>query len=515
MKTPAPIPLLVALALSAGAAPIPPEIEKIREIPEPIRAESLKRSGMNTGLDDGLYSPALRADPKAGRNMEALARGQAFLEAMEAQDEAVAATVPPEPPPGTNDNVRVEIMRRVQEEGTQIPVEPAPGIADLPAGVDWSLKGNSELRGKGFLGTLDRSPLRLGVNGQTAIQIISTPFSPSLVMGGAVNFVGEGIAGVAISGGGDQFFPNRVMGDYGVVSGGLDTRPAEIPIPLRPFCVVAGGRAPGGTAQLHGGRRGGQHRAGSARSSRAAATTRPRGSLVPSSAAPPTSSWPATASSRAAAPTGWTAGPASSAPGSSTRSRGCRGWSAAANTPAAAPYSTVPGGSNNRAAGKFSFAAGRLAQALHEGAFVWSDGSSKEAFASTAANQFLIRASGNVGIDNPLPQENCRSRETSRRQGGRVDPRHLRAALEGAATGRHCAFHGGPPAFRAPRAWWPRSTRTASSPSPVESNPKPRPRSLRPRPRRARRRPRRRPVPGWTPPSCRTSWRGSTRSPRT
>jgi hypothetical protein len=64
---------------------------------------------------------------------------------------------------------------------------------------------------------------------------------------------------------------------------------------------------------------------------------------------------------------------------------------------------TVPGGVFNQAAGDFSLAAGQNAQALHTGAFVWADDSSTNIFASTAANQFLIRATGGVGINTNNP----------------------------------------------------------------------------------------------------------------
>jgi hypothetical protein len=57
----------------------------------------------------------------------------------------------------------------------------------------------------------------------------------------------------------------------------------------------------------------------------------------------------------------------------------------------------VPGGHGNTASGEYSFAAGRKAQANNNGAFVWAD-STDANFASTAVNQFLIRASGGVGI---------------------------------------------------------------------------------------------------------------------
>jgi len=71
-----------------------------------------------------------------------------------------------------------------------------------------------------------------------------------------------------------------------------------------------------------------------------------------------------------------------------------------ANTASGAD-ATVPGGSANTAAGIDSFAAGSGAQALHNSCFVWSDGTSF--FSSTAADQFLIRAMGGVGINTGSP----------------------------------------------------------------------------------------------------------------
>jgi DNA-binding response OmpR family regulator len=63
---------------------------------------------------------------------------------------------------------------------------------------------------------------------------------------------------------------------------------------------------------------------------------------------------------------------------------------------------TVPGGGDNNAGGDFSFAAGSRAKALHRGTFVWADDTNAD-LASTAANQFLIRASGGVGIGTGSP----------------------------------------------------------------------------------------------------------------
>jgi hypothetical protein len=56
-------------------------------------------------------------------------------------------------------------------------------------------------------------------------------------------------------------------------------------------------------------------------------------------------------------------------------------------------YATIPGGFANTAIGLTSFAAGRRAKANHDGAFVWADSQDAD-FASTATNQFNVRANG-------------------------------------------------------------------------------------------------------------------------
>lgn len=64
--------------------------------------------------------------------------------------------------------------------------------------------------------------------------------------------------------------------------------------------------------------------------------------------------------------------------------------------------SAIPGGVNNEAYGNFTLAAGNSAQAKHDGAMVFAD-SLGVPFASTSSNQFLIRASGGVGIGKTNP----------------------------------------------------------------------------------------------------------------
>jgi hypothetical protein len=60
-------------------------------------------------------------------------------------------------------------------------------------------------------------------------------------------------------------------------------------------------------------------------------------------------------------------------------------------------YSTVPGGDNCTAIGQFSFAAGKMAKAKHDGSFVWADNTT-ENFESDTTNQFKIRAENGMTV---------------------------------------------------------------------------------------------------------------------
>lgn len=67
---------------------------------------------------------------------------------------------------------------------------------------------------------------------------------------------------------------------------------------------------------------------------------------------------------------------------------------------------TVPGGTDNLAQGDYSFAAGRMAQTTVNGggSFVWADQTGVP-FTSNLPDQFLVRASGGVGIGTETPSE--------------------------------------------------------------------------------------------------------------
>ena len=65
-------------------------------------------------------------------------------------------------------------------------------------------------------------------------------------------------------------------------------------------------------------------------------------------------------------------------------------------------YATIPGGNANLANGMHSYSAGHRAQALHNGAFVWADQTDAD-FQSTGDDQFIVRATGGVGIGTNSP----------------------------------------------------------------------------------------------------------------
>lgn len=72
----------------------------------------------------------------------------------------------------------------------------------------------------------------------------------------------------------------------------------------------------------------------------------------------------------------------------------------------------VAGGWNNRAVGASSLAAGRRARAEDDGAFVWADSTNAD-FASTGEDQFLVRASGFVGINTNAPARDLHIRQVN------------------------------------------------------------------------------------------------------
>ncbi len=68
-------------------------------------------------------------------------------------------------------------------------------------------------------------------------------------------------------------------------------------------------------------------------------------------------------------------------------------------------YSIVPGGTNNHADSNYTYAAGRDAWSIHRGSYIWADDRAGLVWQTTDTNQYLIRASGGVGINTNNPSQ--------------------------------------------------------------------------------------------------------------
>jgi hypothetical protein len=317
----------------------------------------------------------------------------------------------------------------------------------------WQLTGNAGTApGANFLGTIDNQPLEFRVNGARGFRIepTLTNGAVNVIGGGISNSVNPGIVGATIGGGGavgylGLTFSNRVTGDFGVVGGGAGNVTTEFGFvggglwnhTVGQAASVIGGiqnTASGGNSIVGGGA-GNVASGGDAVVAGGGANTSSGGSSVVGGGDSNTSSADnatvAGGSTNRATDTfatvggghnNWVDGQYSTIGGGSDNtitaancviSGGHTNLASLAfstvgggfgNT-SSGTFSTVPGGSANVAAGSLSFAAGNRAKAMNPGTFVWSDSQNAD-FASTANNQFLVRALGGVGIgtSNPAAQ---------------------------------------------------------------------------------------------------------------
>ena len=214
-------------------------------------------------------------------------------------------------------------------------------------GTFWKLGGNTGISpDTQFLGTTDNQPLEFKVNNQRGLrleQAIQGDDTSVNVIGGAyVNSVAAGVVGATIAGGG-----TTNVGGFAFPNWAMDD-----------FTTIGGGyfnTAGGNWATIAGG----------------------EGN--------------ATGNQHATVGGGF----ANNASGD-TATIGGGFYNAATGLGA-----TIPGGDNNTATNQ-AFAAGHRAKANHPGAFVWADSTDAD-FASTGNNQFLIRATGGVGIGTTAP----------------------------------------------------------------------------------------------------------------
>lgn len=221
------------------------------------------------------------------------------------------------------------------------------------------------------VGTEDQSALELRVWGVTALYIkppSTAGSAPSFVGGWVNNSITDGVEGGVVAGGGTPLYsgnprPNKVTDHYGVVGGGMGNQSGNGGTTLDDAqgATVGGGYANSASANW-GTVGGGWYNR----------VTYERGTVG--------GGWNNLSSGHASTVSG----------GRDNNATGSR--------------ATVPGGQGNVAQGDYSFAAGRRSQANHPGAFVWGD-STDAIFSSTANNQFLIRATGGVGIGTDSPTE--------------------------------------------------------------------------------------------------------------
>ncbi len=208
-----------------------------------------------------------------------------------------------------------------------------------------------------------------------------TYIGTNILAGHAGNLIAPGTTGATIAGGGGtingSLINNAVTDDWGTVGGGLGNRAGDNSGTRsdRPYATVGGG---------------GGNLASGERSTVGGGYSNYAGGF----------------SATVAGGSNNNASVERSTVGGGYNNNATGAWSTVAggsNNTASGFLSTVAGGSSNIASGTGSFAAGSGANAAHAGAFVWADQSSVNALASTAPNQFLIRAAGGVSIGTNNP----------------------------------------------------------------------------------------------------------------
>ncbi len=246
--------------------------------------------------------------------------------------------------------------------------------ADLLDGKDstalpyWKLGGNS-LSTPGILGTTTNQPLELKVNGQRALRLQPNATSPNLIGGFSGNSVDAGHLGSVVAGGGASGLPNHVTTDYdfiGAGSGNLLAGPGG-------SAIVAGtGNFIGSGSAFIGA--GADNKAYSDYDFIGAGQSNTAGSLSPLSAV--VGGYNNTVGAFSFYPT----------------------VAGGFHNEASGTYSAVAGGSYNTAFGFASFAAGRFAEAMQDGSFVWADSSDDTSLTSPADNTFTVRAAGGIWL---------------------------------------------------------------------------------------------------------------------
>jgi hypothetical protein len=262
---------------------------------------------------------------------------------------------------------------------------------------------------------LTPAPMALALPGLYTQPTASTP---NIIGGNSSNTVDSGVEGATISGGGGNGAINHVTAGYGTIGGGHSNTAGLIAtigggyynLASGKNATVGGGamnKAYGDGTLIGGGGFDGYQFMGNEAHAHASTISGGMGNKVTTEAKYATiSGGLGNQATGYAAVVGGGGGfyPIGSPTGmiSNTASGNWSVVGGGASNLATGAGAVVPGGNGNVAAGTNSFAAGTQAFANHNGAFVWADAHYTD-FKSTAADQFLVRASGGMGIGTNAP----------------------------------------------------------------------------------------------------------------
>jgi len=282
----------------------------------------------------------------------------------------------------------------------------------------WNTTGNaSTTPGTNFIGTTDSQALEFKVNNTRALRLEPNVDSPNIIGGFSGNNVTSGVKGATIGGGGAADNLNFVTDDYGTVGGGYNNQAGDNAGTTddKVYATVGGGykniasafeaTVGGGYQNIASGQYGSTVGGGYQNVASSNYATVGGGDNNKASG-----SWSMVGGGQNNAASGNRA-----TVGGGDNNKASGSWSMVGggyfneasgdnatvgggdNNKASGSWSMVSGGGGNEAAGEFSFAAGRRAKvgAAHGGTFLWADSNDAD-FASVAANEFAVRATGGV-----------------------------------------------------------------------------------------------------------------------
>lgn len=298
----------------------------------------------------------------------------------------------------------------------------------------WSLTGNAgTIAGVNFLGTTDAQALELKVNGQRALRLEPTGDSPNVIGGSFANLTTVAVYGATIAGGGGDLVFNRVTDSYGAIGGGYANTAGDNAgtINDRTFATVGGGggNSASGWRSTVGG---GWYNVASGESSTVGGGHVNQASGLGAAIGGGHSNMASTSySTVAGGDNNQVAGTGGTVGGGASNWASTYAVVAGGRDNTANPYGIVPGGQFNFAGGSYSLAAGRRAKAYYDGDFVWADSTDAD-FGAAAANQFIVRASGGVGLGTNAPDNQLHVTEAINAS---ATPANHVAQIENTSTG--------------------------------------------------------------------------------